>query len=161
MIIGDKNEFAVEYSFTEDYPHEMGFGRIWIKNKFIGTYLDLIFLNGYLLGTLNEFKRAKDLSDDLKRLTKEQLFDLFYTNDNGHFRKYMIGGSTFTDDFSIWTYKLDNQTYLLWKVIRANSFDDLKDYGGDVFLESILTDKLNEVINKLETEYKDKGLIKV
>jgi hypothetical protein len=55
MVIGDKNDFAVEYSFAEDYPKDMGFGRIWINNEFIGTYKDLIYLGGYLLGTLDEF----------------------------------------------------------------------------------------------------------
>jgi hypothetical protein len=160
MIIGDKNEFAIEYSFAGDYPKDMGFGRIWIKNRFIGTYLDLIFLGGYLLGTLNEFKRAKDLSDNLKHLTKEELFNLFYGDENGEFEKYLIGGSTFTDDFSIWAYKLGYQTFILWKVMRTDSFGDLRDYSRDVFLESILTDKLNEVILKLEIDYKDKGIIR-
>lgn len=159
MIIGDKNDFGVEYSFADDYPKDMGYGRIWVKNKFIGTYKDLIFLGGYLLGTLDEFKRATDLDNDLRHLTKEQLFNLFFTDADGHFCKYLVGGATFTDDFSIWTYKLGNLTYFLWKVIRTDFFEDLNDYSQDVFLESILTDKLNEVINKLDTEYKDKGKI--
>jgi len=154
MIIGDRGYFAVEYSFADGYPNDMGYGRIWVKNKFIGTYKDLIFLAGYLLKTLNEFKESKDLDDDLKHLSKEQLFHLFCTDENGSFRKYLIRGATFTDDFSIWTYRLNGLTYFLWKVTRTDFFEDLNDYDQNVFLESILTDKLDEVINKLKTEIK-------
>jgi hypothetical protein len=162
MIIGDKFEFAVEYSFTNDYPKDMGYGRIWVKNKFIGTYEDLIFLGGYLLGTLYEFRRAKDLNDELKHLTKEKLFDLFYNDEEGLYRKYHVGGSTFTDDFSIWTYKLEDTTCLLWKIVLRNDpFEDLKDYSKDVFLGTILTYKMNSIIDELETEFKDKGIVKV
>jgi hypothetical protein len=161
MVIGDKNQFAVEYSFADDYPKDIGFGRIWISNEFIGTYKDLIYLNGYLLGTLNELKRAKELRDDLKHLTKDQLFNLFVSGEYEYSDKYLIGGSTFTDDFSIWSYRLDNLTYILWKVVRTDFFEDLNNYKQDVFLKSVLTDTLIGVVTNLEREYRDKGIIKV
>lgn len=161
MVIGDKNDFAVEYSFADGYPKDMGFGRIWINNEFIGTYRDLIYLSGYLLGILNEFKRAKELKDDLRHLTKEQLFNLFFSGEYEFSDNYLIGGSTFTDDFSIWSYKLDNLTFILWKVIRTDFFEDLNNYKQGVFLKSALTDTLVDVIIKLEADYKAKGIIKV
>jgi hypothetical protein len=161
MIIGDKDEFAVEYSFSDDYPRDMGYGRIWIKNKYIGTFTDIIFLSGYLLGTLNEFERAKELEDEIRQLTKDRLFDLLASGQYEQSDKYLVKGSTFTDDFSIWTYKFENQTYFLWRVIRTDFFEDLNNYKQDVFLESVPTDTLNKVINKLETEFWDKGILKV
>jgi hypothetical protein len=161
MIIGDKDEFAVEYSFSDDHPRDMGYGRIWVKNKFIGTFTDIIFLSGYLLDTLNEFKRAKELEDDLRQLTKDQLFDLLASGQYEQSNKYLVKGSTFTDDFSIWTYKFENQTYFLWRVMRTDFFEDLNNYIPDVFMESVPTDTLDKVINKLETEFWDKGILKV
>lgn len=160
MLIGEKKDFAVEYSFSNDYPKNMGYGRIWIRNKFIGTYEDMIFLNAYLLGTLYELKEAEYLSDDLKQLTTQQLFDEFYNNDY-RYRQYMVGGSTFTDDFSIWVYKLADQTCLLWKLMQSSIFDDLKNYGQEVFSDNVSTDRLNEVISKLESEFRSRGIAKV
>lgn len=161
MIIGDKEEFAVEYSFSDDYPRDMGYGRIWVKNKFIGTFKDLIFLSGYLLGTLNEFRRAKELKDDISQLTKDQLFNLLASGQSEHSDKYLVKGSTFTDDFSIWTYKFENQTYFLWRVRRTDFFEDLNNYKQDVFMECVPTDTLDKVINKLETEFRDEGILKI
>ena len=60
MIIGDKEDFAIEYSSADNYPKDMGYGRIWVKNKFIGAYPDLIFLAGYLLGTLFNLRVQKN-----------------------------------------------------------------------------------------------------
>lgn len=161
MIIGDKEDFAVEYSSKHNYPDDIGYGRIWVKNKFIGTYQDLIFLGGYLLGTLNEFKRAKELRNDLRHLTKEQLFNSLSIGVNTDTYAYLVKGSTFIDDFSIWTYKIEKLTYFLWQITRTDSFDDLNDYKQDVFLECVKTDTLNNVINKLEAEFKAKGILKV
>ena len=160
MVLGDKSEFAIEYSFADKYPNNMGFGRIWIDSEFIGTYKDLIYLGGYLLGTLNEFKRARQLRDDLKNLTKEELFNLFFSGDYEYSDDYLVRGSTFTDDFSIWSYKLDDRTFILWKILRTDSFDDLNDYKEDIFLKSALMNRLNDVINQLELDYKEKGIIK-
>ena len=138
----------------------MGYGRIWIKNEFIGTSKDLIHLNGYLLGTLYELKNTKELSDDLKHLTKDQLFNLFHNGEYEHSNKYIISGSTFTDDFSIWAYRLEDMTFILWKILRTDFFDDLSNYRQDVFLEGTLTDTLLDVIQRLIIEFKGKGIIK-
>lgn len=121
----------------------------------------MIYLGRHLLGTLNEFKRAKELRDDLRPLTKEELFNLFVSREYEYSEKYLVGGSTFTDDFSIWSYSLDNLTFILWKVIRTDFFEDLNNYKQEVFLKSVLTDTLVDVITKFETEYRDKGIIKV
>jgi hypothetical protein len=160
MILGEKNKFAVEYSHADGYPNDMGYGRIWIDNEFIGTYLDLIFLGGYLLGTLNEFKIKKELRDDLRHLTKDQLFNLLSSGEYEYSDNYLVSGSTFTDDFNIWAYRLEDLTFILWKVLRTDLFDDLKKYKQEVFLKSIQTNTLIDVIDKLETEYRDKGIIK-
>ena len=161
MIIGHKEDFAVEYSIANNYPNNMGYGRIWVKNKFIGTYLDLIFIVGYLLGTLNEFKKAKELTEDLRHLSKEQLFNLLFSGQNNNFDKYRVRGSTFTDDFSIWTYRIDNMTIILWQIRRTDFFDDLKDYKKDIFLENVTTSIINKVISELEAELKKEGILKV
>ncbi|HSF53308.1 MAG TPA: hypothetical protein VLA71_06125 [Algoriphagus sp.] len=160
MVIGDKSDFAVEYSYSNNYPNDMGFGRIWIRNEFIGTYEDLIYLSGYFLRILNEFKSAKELRDDLRHLTKDQLFNLFSSGEYEYSDKYLVRSSTFTDDFNIWTYRLENLTFILWKVLRTDFFEDLNNYKQDVFLKSVLTDTLIEIITKVETEFKDNDIMK-
>lgn len=158
MIIGDKEDFAVEYTYAHNHPSDMGYGKIWIKNKFIGSSQDLIFLPGYLLGTLNELRTAKELKHDWRNSTKEQLLNLLSVAT--HKDSYQVRGATFTDDFSIWTYRLKDRTYFLWQIIQTDSFDDLKDYQRDVFLESVKTDTLKSVTHQLETQFKDKGILK-
>jgi hypothetical protein len=160
-MIGDKNNFAVEYSFEGEYSEGMGYGRIWIGKEFFGTNKDLIYLGGYLLKTLHEIKDAKELNEDLKHLPKDKLFDLFYSGDYYDSDKYLVRGSTFTDDFSIWCYRIGNVTYILWKIIRTDFFDDLNDYKKDIFLKDVSTDTLNDIVSRLESEFRDKGILKV
>jgi hypothetical protein len=155
MIIGDRNNFAVEFSFSEDYPKDMGFGKIWIKGKFIGTGEDLIYLKGYLLRTLHEFKKPV-LSERVSDLNKNQLFEWLEKSDDWTYR---VSSTTFIDNFLIFCYQKEESTYLLWKLIQDSSFNDLNSYSKDVQLESVKTEIVEEVINDIEAEFKKAGII--
>ncbi|KAA9340255.1 hypothetical protein [Adhaeribacter soli] len=155
MIIGDINNFAVEFSFAENYPKEMGFGKIWVRGKFIGTSEDLIYLNGYLLRTLYEFKKPI-LNNGIAELNKNQLFERLKKSEDWVHR---VSSTTFIDDFVIFSYQRENRTYLLWKLEQDSFFNDLKSYSKEVQQESVETKVVEEVIKKVEAEFKNAGII--
>jgi len=159
MTVGDKSIFAVEYSFDKQYPKIMGYGKIWVNNKFIGTEHDLIYLNGYLLGTLDSIIEAKELSSEFKELSRDKLFDTLENPEQTYNSRHRVRNYTFTDDFSIWAYKIDNEIVLLWKILRNNSFEDLTDYPHTVMQERIDSKTFDSVFNQLKSEFEDHGVL--
>lgn len=160
MIIGNTDEFAFEYSFAADCPKYMGFGRVWIKGNFIGTYLDLIYLGSYPFCILNSLNNAKELREDLQKWSKDELFHLFESNESKDFDKYRVASTTFIDDFSIWCFRFNNMTHILWKVINIDSFEDLKNYSNEVILKCVSPDTVKEVVEKYSEELRKSGIIK-
>lgn len=150
MIIGDKTEFAVELKFIPDRPNE-GYGKIWIENEFIGTSEDIIFLDSYLLGLLDSFRKASPLHDNLYPIAAEELINKFRSGLYMPSDKYLASGSTFTDDFSIWCYSKDGDIYILWQLLQEGLFNDLKGYSKEVFIKKVSCNLLDEVIKKVES----------
>ena len=159
MTVGHKNTFAIEYSFDKKYPKTMGYGKIWVNNKFIGTEHDLIYLNGYLLGTLDSISEAKELTSELIELTKDKLFDTLENPEQSYNSRHRVSNYTFTDDFSIWAYKTDKEIVLLWKVLRNNSFKDLSNYPHTVMQERIDSKTFDSVLNQLKFEFTEHGVL--
>jgi hypothetical protein len=155
MIIGDKNNFAVEFSFAENYPKEMGFGKIWIMGKFIGTSEDLIYLNGYLIRTLHQLKKPI-LNKGIAGLDKNKLFEWLKKSEDWTYR---VSSTTFIDDFLIFSYQKENRTYLIWKLEQDSFFNDLNSYPKEVQLESVETKLVEEITNKVEAEFRNAGII--
>lgn len=154
MTIGDTRYFAVEYNFSPDHAKEMGFGKIWIENNFIGTSEDLIYLRGYLLKTLHHIQQAEafPIGVNIDKV------ELFYILDNQLNWDYRIPSTTFIDDFSIFCFKNDSYTYFIWRLTRNTDFTDLIDYPKDIKLQKVETSYLNHIINNVRDEFKKQGI---
>jgi hypothetical protein len=157
MTIGDTSKFAVEYEISGD-DSQMGFGRIWIENNFIGTFEDIIYLNGYLLGVLYSIKQAKELREELKALGKNELFELLHSKEHDYCDDYRVRRSTFTDDFNLWCYTQDHYIFILWKVTNHDFFKDLKSYTKEILLKAVSIKTFEEVIAELENSYRQHGI---
>jgi hypothetical protein len=152
MKIGNKSSLQVQFKFQNELS-KFGFGKIWIDNNFLGTEKDLIPLF-HLISILQEFKDSEELEENLKNLNKIQLFD-YIKNDSTELKdKYLVRGSTFTDDFQMYSFKRNGKIYVLWQILNRNYFEDLKDYKTDLIEKTINSDELNTVINELAAIFK-------
>ncbi|MBP4138685.1 hypothetical protein [Flavobacterium geliluteum] len=128
MIIGNKENFAIEFEKLNSNP-EMGYGKLWLQNKFFGTKEDLIYLNGYLLSLLDEILNAKIITSNIEDKDPIELFNfLKYFG-----RNYLILGSTFTDNFEAYCYKSNEKIFLIWKLREVEMiFDELRNYDRGI-----------------------------
>ena len=153
-LIGNKREFAVEYQIT-DIEKMMGYGKLWIQNKFYGSNQDLIYLKGYLVKLIENILDAKPLKLNLDISNKDETYEhLKKTSDESSI--YQIFGSTFTDDFIGYKFRDENKIILVWKIREDVEmiFSDLMDYPKSTNLEKVNYYVVKEVLNKLNDEIK-------
>jgi len=153
-IIGDKNDFAVEYQIT-DVPNFMGYGKIWIQNSFYGTNGDLIYIKGYLIPLIENILKAKTIDFDFKGLNDEELFKKLKGSSIQQ-AEYKIVSSTFTDDFMGFKYKSHEIITLIWQ-IRSDQellFSDLKNYPKSIIKVDFNYKKGLEILNAFKQELK-------
>lgn len=147
-MIGNKETFAVEFSPSETV-RGMGYGKVWIQGEFFGTNEDLIYFHGYLIALLDEFIHAKTIDFDFKSLNKSVLFDRLHKH---HSRdRYLIGGSTFTEDFTAFAFEQNNTIFLIWK-LRCDQemiFSDLVEYGTEIRFCHVEKNRILNVKSKL------------
>ena len=131
----------------------MGYGRWWVNGKFIGDCHDLIYLSGYLLHTLYELKSSSELPEPLRNLDKESLFDRLYNRDRDlteHLDNHIVGGSTFTDQFFIYSYIQGDSIYMIWKIVPNHQNSFLSGYPSDIFRESVSKDYFNQIVDEFK-----------
>lgn len=132
MIIGNKDIFAVEFIIDEQNP-QMGYGKLWIQNVFLGTIEDYIFLNGYLLSLLNEIIASQTIQVNIENKNKEEIFKSIKST-NKKRSVYKVMGATFTDDFEIYSFENNGEICLVWRLRSAIEmiFEDLKNYNREI-----------------------------
>ncbi len=153
-LIGNKNEFAVEYQIT-DIENVMGYGKLWFQNKFYGTSQDLIYLKGYLVNLIENILDIKPLKSPLDLSKNDAIYEyLKKTSDESSI--YQIFGSTFTDDFIGYKFRDENDIVLVWKIRDDVEmiFDDLKDYPKSITLVRVNHQIMEDVLDKLKDEIK-------
>lgn len=136
MIVGDKQNFAIEFTKLAS-NQEMGYGKIWIQNEFFGTNQDLIYFQGSLISLLDEIMNSNTVKFEFKELTKLEVFEYFENHPNRF--EYLIRGSTFTDDFTAYSFEANGRIHLIWKMWNDENilFSDLKDYGTEIKFRSV------------------------
>ena len=151
-LIGNKSEFAVEYQIS-DIPNMMGYGKLWIKDKFYGTNQDLIYLNGYLINLIENIADAKSLRLSIDKTNNNKIYEHVQKLSN-ETSEYLITSSTFTDDFVGYKYREDEEVVLVWKIRDDVEmiFDDLIDYTKSTILVKVNSQIIKEVLNKLKNE---------
>ena len=149
MIIGNKETFAVELTINENNP-KMSYGKLWLQNSFLGTSEDLIFLNGYLISLIDEIINSKEINFELENRNEIKFFDGLKSNSKKR-SDFAIIGSTFTDDFEIYSYKKNDKIIVLWKLIHDKEmiFNELKKYSKEIQFASVLLIELEIVKKKI------------
>jgi hypothetical protein len=127
--IGDKRVFALTYRTHPDYSRFMGYAKIWLGGNFLGTDGDLIFIKSYVLFVLEQFVTAE--TADFDTTNTHALFTSLYTRlsdiNDDEVRKYLVGGATFTDDFTAFAFYDSNDVlHIIWKLMEnVAMFPDL------------------------------------
>ena len=150
MTIGNPESFAVEFEYYDLNP-KMGFARLWINSKQLGVKEDLIYLNGYLISLIDQFLNSEKFHD-LESKNEHEKFQILKSKK----QKFLIIGSTFIDDFEIYTYKDNSQICLVWKLRndQKSIFRELENYPTEI-QSAIVTEKyLKEIKNKICDEIK-------
>ena len=159
-IIGDINEFAIEFTITNK-NNFMGYARLWLSGKILGDQSDLIFFDSYLFGLLEQICNSKiieypfpiDNQALLYFTLKKYTYQKYDVNFNGS--KYCCTGATFTDDFFVFSYLDNNCIVVLWKVRKNPSSEVVRKLGFR--LNSFRMQK--EKFCKLVKDYKEYILI--
>jgi hypothetical protein len=149
MIIGNKETFAVELIINENNP-KMGYGKLWLQNSFLGTSEDLIYLNGYLISLIDEIINSKYINFELENKNEIEIFEVLKSKSKKR-SDYAIIGSTFTDDFEIYSYKKDDSIIVLWKLMQEKEmiFNELKKYSTEIQFATVSIIELEIVKNKI------------
>lgn len=147
MIIGNKETFAVELIIDENNS-KMGYGKLWLQNSFLGTSEDLIYLNGYLISLIDEIINSKEINFELENRNEIKIFEVLKSNSKKR-SDYAVIGSTFTDDFEIYSYKKDDNIIVLWKLMHEKEmiFNELKKYSKEIQFATVPLFEL-EIVKK-------------
>ncbi|QYS87096.1 hypothetical protein JJC03_03780 [Flavobacterium oreochromis] len=127
-LIGNKEEFAVQYEIT-DKQNWMGYSKVWFGDNPIGTDEDIIYIKGYLIKGLEKIGNSYDIDMDYD-YEKETLFKkleqrLKNSNDD-QIRKYLVIFGTFCDDFTIFSFLIEDEINIIWKLNSNDTpFTDL------------------------------------
>lgn len=151
MIIGNNQIFAVEYETRSKGDQRLGFGKIWVQGKSIGAKEDLIFLKGYLLGFLDELINSKSYPIKINAISASSLFKLLKSN--AERSEYIIVGSTFTDDFEIYSFYEDGKIFLVWKLRNIRTvFKELHTHSEEIQVACVDLEELKSVRLRLFEE---------
>lgn len=160
-LIGEKNNFAIEFKIV-DKVNLMGYAKIWMSNKFLGSNEDLIFLRGYLLNGMIQILNSKQIDDCVfKTFLNYKLKNIFYylkynldnDNESNNTYCYYVNLGTFTDDYNVFSFFHDDYVYIVWKIINKNSnFNDVFQDKKGVNLFKIHNKELEIMVKELEGE---------
>jgi len=154
-LIGGKKHMGVTFKVT-DAKSLMGYAKIWFGGNFIGTSKDLIYLDGYLLGMLEEIRDSG--FGDLGTSDKNILFDALYKRlgnvDDLEIHNYLVRGATFTDDFIIFSFRDDGyMLHIVWKLMRKPTFfSDLKNASEEVHYFTVPYIEYAAFVNEVASE---------
>ncbi len=119
MIIGAKNNFAIEYRLTTD---RLGFIRLWIKGLSIGLWEETFVFPVILsLGRIKDYTPFCEL--DIEVFDVDKIFKFIMDNEED-FGDTILGlGETF-DSYILRGYQYRNHVVFIWKTIKSGGNTD-------------------------------------
>jgi len=168
-LIGDKKSMAIEYRVAN--PASLtAHARLWFENQQLGSFEDVIYMNGYLLGCLRDLARKPYLVSRYQNKDAQLLFNILdqelgsWNEDDGHdfseeARPYFLTCGTLFDCYSVFAHRLDD-TYgrIMWKITcdeQAMPFEDLKLTSRDICIATFsyselaaLTEEIQAVVGR-------------
>ena len=153
VLIGDRNEFAIEYQVNKNNGHLFGHICIWIGNIKIGYYEDEVLLLvtkgalDRLLENIGEMDRR-----DLAGKKKEDLFKQIYSMEDAN-GIYLISPGESFDDFSFFAFSHEDTLYFCWKLNEVPFFD-YDDYPQDIQLKAVPISVFKNVLQQWTEQLK-------
>lgn len=136
ILIGDRNEFAIEYQVNKNNGDLFGNICLWIGNIKIGYYEEEVLLLvaksalERLLENIGEINRS-----NLAGKNKEDLFKQIYSIEDAN-GIYLISPGESFDDFSFFAFSHEDTLYFCWK-LHEDPFFDYDDYPKDIQLKTV------------------------
>jgi hypothetical protein len=117
-LIGDKNNFGVEYQIHPSRSHVMGNMRLWLGGKFVGAFEDVDML-GIALYQLEGGVELKECH--LPNMVADQIYALMISEDIPNVRHFMPGPAF--DDFIIFWYLCNKKFILFGSLLMSHIFN--------------------------------------
>jgi hypothetical protein len=163
LFIGSKSEFGCELIIQEELPPNeyMGFARLWLGGKQLGTIEDYIHIRGYLANQLISILAHKDFDYPEYVKSKEDLFNFLKNSNKGEYDSLRCSFGTMSDDFLIWAYRKSERIFFLWRIIREENkilFNDIRNYDSSVQEYDISVFDFTKVVIAVDRILSLKGL---
>lgn len=118
---------------------------------------DLIYIDGYLLGGLNQLTRAEEMKDAGFPILKEDQYRWFIAQGQDmkadSYDRFLVNFGSFMDRFERWACRQGEFVTLLWKIdTRENQYvpEDLLDYPREVFSYTAKQEDFEEFVQRLD-----------
>lgn len=150
-IIGNINQIAIEYSISNNESF-MGYAKLWLGGNMLGAPNDLIYFESYLFNLLYQFENSKELIYPFTKYEEIELFNALkkYTFDDEEYNAsiYSCTGSTFTDDFYIFSYLKNGIINILWKLTENYNYEELRFLDNKFFHFKMHKEKFSELLEE-------------
>lgn len=140
LFIGSKTDIGIEVNIDAQISANsyLGYARLWLGGKFIGTIEENIYIKEYLITQLMKMADAP-FFDDTSLSDSESKYRYFEKRkkniDDNDVDAYRFNFGTLSDDFLIWAYRNCSDIIIIWKLIRNKdeiNYSDLANYGNEV-----------------------------
>ncbi len=149
MIIGNKNEFAIE--FEEVGEKNLAKCRIWLGNIELGYYEDRIYLS-YIESALTNILK-KDLNViQFNNLTHFEIYNLIYEKLDSDLEKCKISFGESFDDFLICVYQTEDELTFLWKYVEDPYFK-YANYDNDLHIVKVKLEYFKMIYREFMLEF--------
>lgn len=150
QLIGNKNEFAVEYDVKQVKPYLTGNVCLWIGNSYIGYFHEEVMLNSVRASLCNLKRRLNELQEhEFENKSVKEIFEFIYSdrNDNG---KFLLNLGESFDDFSVSVFKKNEFLTFIWR-LTDKPFFEYPDYKKDIRSKTVPISIFLNVIDNFNT----------
>lgn len=157
-LIGNKENFAIEFEIINS-SQMMGYARIWLNGSYITTIYDYCYFH-YLNNFFDQICSSAAIEPYFKGNSIPKTFfslrnKLDDEEDSKKSFKYRVGGSSFGDEFLIFSYLESNTINIFWKPYKNARFKDVKELKKKVYHFSMDKEKFSnlskEYLNYIES----------
>lgn len=152
-IIGDKNEFAVEFLVTSEQPHVMGKICLWLGSKYIGYFDSPTVLGTALVSLVGVIKNFGNLTiPNSSNLTAKQISDRVNSDEpDGLSSIYLLTVTENTDDFLFNVYEEGEFLVFIWMLYENPSYN-YPEYSHELNKFSVNKKVFEDVVFKFRDE---------
>ena len=150
MIIGNKDSVAVELEVSNRGQYVMGFVRMWLNGRFLGSIEEEEMLSSYVhslewIGRMEEIGAGElDFGDAAAEFAWIQ-------NDDSIHDRCLAGLGESTDDFLIRAYRKGDRLRFMWRLLDQ-PFHSYPGYGNELRCADIRREEFLELVKVVRAE---------